>query len=89
MGFGYPRTDCGGNFPPPHRFCLKFEEIKSEEKQSLKGKELMKCFMKRWIPAADALLELIVNHLPSPVQAQRYRVSNLYEGPLDCSSTSI
>ena len=47
------------------------------------GKELMKSFMKKWLPAADALLELIVNHLPSPLEAQRYRVNNLYEGPLD------
>ena len=47
------------------------------------GKELMKSFMKKWLPAADALLELIVSHLPSPIEAQRYRVNNLYEGPLD------
>lgn len=47
------------------------------------GKELMKSFMKKWLPAADALLELIVDHLPSPIEAQRYRVDNLYEGPLD------
>lgn len=43
----------------------------------------MSRFMKRWLPAANAMLELIVLHLPSPLIAQRYRVSNLYEGPLD------
>lgn len=43
----------------------------------------MNRFMKRWLPAADAMLELIVLHLPSPLKSQRYRVSNLYEGPLD------
>lgn len=47
------------------------------------GKELMSRFMKRWLPAADALLELICVHLPSPLVAQRYRCANLYEGPLD------
>ncbi len=43
---------------------------------------LTKLFMKKWIPAADAMLELIVYHLPSPVSAQMYRVDNLYEGVL-------
>lgn len=47
-----------------------------------------KLFMKKWLPAADALLELIVYHLPSPVNAQIYRVSSLYEGPLDDESAS-
>ena len=31
----------------------------------------------------QALLEMMIWHLPSPGQAQRYRVENLYEGPLD------
>jgi len=39
--------------------------------------------MRKFLPAADALLEMIVLHLPSPVTAQKYRVQNLYEGPQD------
>ena len=31
----------------------------------------------------QALLEMMIWHLPSPGQAQKYRVENLYEGPLD------
>jgi elongation factor 2 len=31
----------------------------------------------------QALLEMMIYHLPSPAQAQVYRVENLYEGPLD------
>jgi elongation factor 2 len=47
------------------------------------GKPLLKRIMQTWLPAADALLSMIVNHLPSPSIAQRYRVENLYSGPLD------
>merc|ERR1712178_317168 len=36
-----------------------------------------------WINAADTLLSMIVTKLPSPVGAQKYRVENLYEGPMD------
>jgi len=48
-----------------------------------KGKPLLKTLMRTWLPAADALLEMIVNHLPSPAIAQRYRIENLYSGPMD------
>ncbi|KAF8411276.1 hypothetical protein HHK36_003823 [Tetracentron sinense] len=56
--------------------------MKSDEKD-LSGKALMKRVMQTWLPASDALLEMMVFHLPSPSKAQRYRVENLYEGPLD------
>merc|ERR1712057_105255 len=51
--------------------------------RSLTGKPLMKRTMQIWINAADTLLSMIVSKLPSPVVAQKYRVENLYEGPMD------
>ena len=66
------------------KLCDKLDfKFKFKSEEEYVGKELMKHFMKKWLPAADALLELIVMHLPSPLEAQRYRVENLYEGPLD------
>jgi elongation factor 2 len=56
--------------------------LKSDEKD-LRNKALLKCVMRKFLPAADALLEMLVLHLPSPVKAQKYRVENLYEGPMD------
>jgi len=56
--------------------------LKTEEKD-LSGKPLLKVVMAKFLPAAHALLEMIVVHLPSPIKAQRYRVENLYEGPQD------
>jgi len=57
-------------------------KLKSEDKELI-GKPLMKRIMQNWLPASDALLEMIVYHLPSPAKAQKYRVDTLYEGPLD------
>jgi len=54
-----------------------------KDAKDLTGKPLLKCIFQAWLNAADALLAMIVNHLPSPVRAQRYRVHNLYDGPLD------
>merc|ERR1719254_445272 len=56
--------------------------LKGDEK-SLLGKPLMKRTMQVWINAADTLLAMIVTKLPSPRVAQKYRVENLYEGPMD------
>jgi len=56
--------------------------LKTEEKE-LEGKPLMKCVMRNWLPAGDAMFQMIVIHLPSPVTAQKYRAELLYEGPHD------
>jgi elongation factor 2 len=57
-------------------------QLTTEEKE-LRQKKLLKAAMSRFLPAADALLEMIVLHLPSPKKAQVYRVETLYEGPMD------
>jgi len=56
--------------------------LTSEERQ-LQQKKLIKCIMQKWLPADEALLEMMVSYLPSPARAQRYRVENLYTGPQD------
>jgi len=56
--------------------------LKGDEKE-LVGKPLLKRVMQKWLPAGDTVLEMIVCQLPSPVQAQKYRVDTLYDGPLD------
>lgn len=57
--------------------------LNEETKKTITGKPLLKYIMQKWIPAADAILEMIVVHLPSPAVAQSYRVDSLYDGPLD------
>jgi len=55
----------------------------TKDEQDLTGKPLVKTVMRKWLPASDALLEMITIHLPSPAKAQGYRYESLYEGPLD------
>jgi elongation factor 2 len=56
--------------------------LKGEEKDMM-SKALMKRVVQSWLPASTALLEMMIYHLPSPATAQKYRVKNLYEGPMD------
>eukprot|EP00900_Chrysochromulina_parva_P026073 jgi/Chrpa1/809/Chrysochromulina_OHIO_Genome00005247-RA len=55
----------------------------NKEDLELRQKPLLKRCMQKWLPAHDALLEMLVQHLPSPVQSQKYRVDTLYTGPVD------
>jgi len=57
-------------------------KLTSEDKDLL-DKQLLKVIMRKWLPAGDALLQMITIHLPSPVTAQKYRMEMLYEGPHD------
>jgi len=56
------------------------------QQRELTQKDLIKAIIQRWFPAHEALLELAIEHLPSPVKAQKYRADSLYSGPLDDST---
>lgn len=56
--------------------------MKSED-WDLVQKKLLKRVMQSWLPAHEALLEMMIWHLPSPAAAQKYRTEALYEGDMD------
>ena len=59
----------------------------TQAERDVEGKKaLLKVIMRKFLPAGDSLLEMIVINLPSPATAQRYRVETLYEGPMDDES---
>jgi len=53
------------------------------EEKDLHEKPMLKVLMRKWLPAGEAMLQMIAIHLPSPLTAQRYRTELLYEGPND------
>eukprot|EP01119_Soliformovum_irregulare_P012869 TRINITY_DN3363_c0_g2_i1.p1 TRINITY_DN3363_c0_g2~~TRINITY_DN3363_c0_g2_i1.p1 ORF type:complete len:837 (-),score=182.72 TRINITY_DN3363_c0_g2_i1:78-2588(-) len=65
--------------------CLSFIgiELTSQDRYNFQEKRLFKCIMQKWLPISDAILSMIVHHIPSPIQAQDHRVQNLYTGPMD------
>jgi len=62
---------------------LELKGKMKHEELCLEGKPLMKAVMRNWLPAGEAMFQMIVIHLPSPVTAQKYRAAALYEGPQD------
>lgn len=65
------------------KVCAQLGITMSQEEQLLEKKNLLRNVFMKWLNAADALLEMIVAKLPSPITAQAYRTKFLYEGPLD------
>lgn len=62
------------------RTCMDFENFEevdillnkvnvqlTEAERTLTKKKLMKVIMRKWLPAADCLIEVMVKHLPSPI----------------------
>ena len=70
-----------GNKEQYEKMLKSLEIGLTEQERLLTDKHLLKTVMSHWLPAADCLLEMMVLHLPSPRQAQKYRTSYLYEGP--------
>lgn len=54
-----------------------------KDERALEGKKLLKKVFSRWLNVGDTIFELIINHLPSPIEAQPYRTALLYTGPSD------
>lgn len=54
-------------------------DLKGDEKDWTQ-KKLLKAIMQKFLPASDALLQMIVMKLPSPRKAQGYRAEQLYMG---------
>jgi elongation factor 2 len=81
----YRIFDCGMNNKREEldKLLPKIDVALKGEDKDLEGKLLMRAIMRQFLPLADALLEMICIHLPSPLQAQEYRCELLYQGPLD------
>merc|ERR550534_3588103 len=47
--------------------CEKVGIKLDSEAKELEEKQLLKTIMRKWLPAGDAMLQMIVIHLPSPV----------------------
>lgn len=56
---------------------IKFSDV-AEAYEKERGEELQKA-----IPLHNAILEMVVKHLPNPVEAQKYRVPKIWKGELE------
>jgi len=77
------RASMNGEMDKVDKMLVTLELSLKSDERTLKGKHFMKCIFQKWINAAEALIEMIILKLPSPIKAQKYRAAYLYEGPQD------
>jgi elongation factor 2 len=61
---------------------LKFADIRKRYKKETYSKETY-ADLAVYLPIDKAILEMIVNHLPNPIEAQKYRIQKIWNGELD------
>ena len=57
--------------------------LDEKEYNEYKGEELVALCLHKWLNIRNSLLGMIILHLPSPKEAQSYRVPYLYNGPIN------
>jgi len=77
------RASMNGEMEKVDKMLVTLDISLKADERTLQGKHLMKNIFQKWINAAEALIEMIILKLPSPVKAQKYRAAYLYEGPTD------
>ncbi|KAJ1671047.1 translation elongation factor 2, partial [Coemansia sp. RSA 25] len=66
----------------------KLSIIFTAEECTLADKAMLTAIVGKYLPAADALMDMFCICLPSPAKAQSYRCGGLYEGPQDDESAA-
>lgn len=79
VAFGSALEKWALSFPYMQKTGLTFKDVIEAYK---KGKDALEEFAKK-APLHKILLEMIIKHLPSPVEAQKYRIPRIWSGDLD------
>lgn len=77
------RASMNGEMEKVDKMLKTIDVTLKTDERNLQGKHLMKNIFQKWINAAEALIEMIILKLPSPVKAQKYRAAYLYEGDVN------
>jgi len=77
VAFGSALHRWGFTLDIAQRKGIKFSDVAEAYKKE-RGEELQKT-----IPLHNAILDMVVKHLPNPIEAQKYRVPKIWKGELE------
>ena len=63
---------------------IKFKDIRERYKKETYTKESY-ADLAVFLPIHNAILEMVVDHLPNPIEAQKYRIGKIWDGDIESS----
>ncbi|MBI2666329.1 elongation factor EF-2 [Candidatus Woesearchaeota archaeon] len=80
VAFGSARENWALSFPYMQKKSIKFSDI-------LKIYEMEEAERKDWVwknaPLHEVILDMVIKHLPNPMQAQKYRIPKMWHGEIE------
>lgn len=61
---------------------IKFKDIRSRYEKDVHAKE-MHDDLPVYLPIFKAILEMVVDHIPNPIEAQKYRIKKIWDGDIN------
>ncbi|MFX1278849.1 MAG: GTP-binding protein [Promethearchaeota archaeon] len=61
---------------------IKFKDIRERYKKETYTKDSY-ANLSKYLPIHKAILEMVVNHLPNPIDAQKYRIGKIWDGDIN------
>ncbi|MEM1782374.1 MAG: elongation factor EF-2 [Nanopusillaceae archaeon] len=83
VAFGSAKYHWALSFPYMKKNNVSFKDLIDIYNKAGDNKEMLKDLMREKAPVAQVVLDMVVKHLPSPVEAQKYRIKKIWKGNLD------
>ncbi len=82
VAFGSARENWGLSIPYMKKNNVNFKEV-IELYRSGKPEEEIQAWVWKNAPVHEVILDMVIKHLPNPIEAQKYRIPHIWRGELD------
>jgi len=83
VAFGSAKYHWALSYPYMQKYKVSFKDIIEIYNQAGDDKELLKKMVREKAPVEKVVLDMVVKHLPSPVEAQKYRIKKIWKGDIN------
>ncbi|MGC9079243.1 MAG: elongation factor EF-2 [Nanopusillaceae archaeon] len=83
VAFGSAKFHWALSVPFMKKYNVSFKDVIEIYNKYGNDKEKLKEEMRKKAPVAKVVLDMVIRHLPSPVEAQKYRIPHIWKGEIE------